>query len=576
MGLVRQATFFDKGSLLRQTSFLESIYASTTTRTFVTFILLSVHAALAQWPTSINSAITFNSLSMNSAFSDLEGGVWLIGNSQGELVVRRITNEGYEAFPGGVSLGGLYDWQSAEDVNVSSDSCLIVSIAYYEIIAGGYYPKTYGYLQKIDRDGNKLWPEGGVPLSTAASSNTQTGDGGLAMIGSDLDGGVFASWLDFRHNTFNPAIYSQHVNASGEIQWAEGGNLIHEQNFMEWVYVYSTPDSQFVTGGWSNGTTFYFDVDADGNNQGRIEHFDDYRGNLYFIDENNDFYYSQVLDGNLNLHKISLDGYRYWGEDGVLITPMTVPVYNRDILLDSNNGVIFGYNWRHNEHQYTIEGAYVQWFSSDGTARFEEPLKLSDSEAPFSVIQGDDDHIIFVEKILDVDNQIQIRSQRVNSSGEYSWADSLIIHQQSGSLAFLDPLENVKASDGGQIVAFSNGYTTFIKAQNQNGEIGPPVTSISSEQRQQSNESASCIIYPNPSNHNVTVSIRPGNLANISLRVLNLKGQIVQESTIITTGQLDNTLEHSINASRLPSGLYFIQIHQNSVLVLQEKFTILK
>ena len=72
------------------------------------------------------------------------------------------------------------------------------------------------YVQRVDADGNLLWLNTGMPVCTAAFSQS------TPFIVSDGAGGVVIAWQDFRSGSTSD-IYAQRIDANGFIQWTADG-----------------------------------------------------------------------------------------------------------------------------------------------------------------------------------------------------------------------------------------------------------------------------------------------------------------------------------------------------------------
>lgn len=82
------------------------------------------------------------------------------------------------------------------------------------------------FAQKISASGQKLWGESGVAVTTAEFA--QIGQ----RMAKDNNGGVYIVWDDYRNgNAPNDDIYAQHLSATGEALWDEGGKAICTQPF---------------------------------------------------------------------------------------------------------------------------------------------------------------------------------------------------------------------------------------------------------------------------------------------------------------------------------------------------------
>jgi hypothetical protein len=76
------------------------------------------------------------------------------------------------------------------------------------------------YIQKMDRFGNSVFQQNGMPVCTAPGNQT-----GLQMITDDI-GGVFLVWEDKRDMPPNQSIYGQRIEWDGTVSWAENGTAL--------------------------------------------------------------------------------------------------------------------------------------------------------------------------------------------------------------------------------------------------------------------------------------------------------------------------------------------------------------
>jgi len=73
------------------------------------------------------------------------------------------------------------------------------------------------YAQRVDADGDTLWPANGVPICTVAE------DQSYPNLMSDGAGGAVVTWEDQRRGAPDIDIYAQRIDALGQIQWALNG-----------------------------------------------------------------------------------------------------------------------------------------------------------------------------------------------------------------------------------------------------------------------------------------------------------------------------------------------------------------
>lgn len=77
------------------------------------------------------------------------------------------------------------------------------------------------FSQRLDADGNKLWEESGLPISTALEKQS------VSRIISDDNGGALICWLDGIYwLNFGKKIYAQKVTPYGNKLWGDNGKLI--------------------------------------------------------------------------------------------------------------------------------------------------------------------------------------------------------------------------------------------------------------------------------------------------------------------------------------------------------------
>ncbi|NQV49521.1 MAG: hypothetical protein HQ507_03435 [Candidatus Marinimicrobia bacterium] len=353
----------------------------------------------AEWPTEINSTVDFPGIVYGGFLSDGRGGAWVAGeNYFGEIFLTRITRTGEFIAPEWIPIGGLYDGQFSTGMFMSEDSCLIIAFCQYEYIEDIINPKGYAYVQKIDLNGTKLWSDGGVLVSSEQSAFTAGALNGIPRICTDQQGGAYASWLDYRnHDGLFPSIYSQHVVSNGNTEWQDGGKCILYYIDDEWVDIFATPDSQFVTGAsYRNEQRYmYFMVDDSGDTLYQLDHLEGRRGNLKAIDSDYNYYYQDTYsDDGIFIHKFSRDGNALWGENGAFVTADSMRGFIRSTFVDDDGGYFISWNFQ--GAPFPHRGPYFQWVGSNGETFFDEPQQASSINRPFSFFQSDSNIVLML------------------------------------------------------------------------------------------------------------------------------------------------------------------------------------
>ncbi len=523
----------------------------------------------SQWPTELDSAIDFPGMHYGRYLPDGRGGAWVAGEDYfGSLYVTRVTREGtFVPDAQWLTIGGLYDGQFSSGMFMSEDSCLILAFCQYEYIQGQVNPKGYAYLQKIDLQGNKMWTEGGVLVSTEQSSQPFGALNGIPELCTDQQGGAYVSWLDYRLSAIFPAIFSQHVWSDGSVDWQTGGKCILDYIDDDWVYIYATPDSQFVTGTkFNNEHKFmYFMTNAEGDTLYQLSHLVGLQGNLIAIDEDYNYYYRDgYSDAGIFMHKFSRDGTSLWGEEGTLIIERAGVGYVRSSFVDESGGYFFSGNH---------DGVYFQWIDPNGVPYFDSAQYLSMNTSKSSFTQTDSNHVMFVQNEV-LGNTMYVYSQRISNTGERDWPDSTIVHIQANQSEYMLGPDNVSDGNGGEIVFFQHAYLKAkqISRDGINGDITLPVLPWKPPIIP---ESINCSIQPNPSNSQIVINLDEIGVGDLSLEIYNLRGQLVYQQNHINSG-LDKSINISLSSLGFSSGTYIVKLDNGITQIAHARFTLIK
>ncbi len=133
---------------------------------------------------------------------------------QWEIYAQRVDGDGNELWTtGGVPIctiaagGGWYP-------HIVSDGAGGAIIVWEDWRNGG---EGDIYAQRVDADGDTLWPADGLPVCTAAE------DQSYPNLVSDGAGGAIVAWEDQRRGAPDVDIYAQRIDTSGQIQWDLNG-----------------------------------------------------------------------------------------------------------------------------------------------------------------------------------------------------------------------------------------------------------------------------------------------------------------------------------------------------------------
>ncbi|NMC64278.1 MAG: hypothetical protein GYA55_14030 [SAR324 cluster bacterium] len=212
--------------------FLELRYCMRTVAFFISQTALAafVFAQSGDWAWSpqkdgiIAASVSENGVGSKSC-SDGAGGVFVVfGQYEGNwnLYIQHIAADGSK--PWGDTPKVVCDTpEEQKDLQVAPDGAGGVLVVWTD---SRHPNRGYTvYAQRLDAYGNRLWSSGsdynGIVLDTQLDYWTSSG---FARITSDGSGGAFITWIHSGHTpTGESGIRAQHINASGEKQWAANG-----------------------------------------------------------------------------------------------------------------------------------------------------------------------------------------------------------------------------------------------------------------------------------------------------------------------------------------------------------------
>jgi len=541
------------------------VFYSVMNRKFISlliFVFIYCSMLLSQWsqdPYENNYVRTVGY--PQDVISDGRGGV-LIGFAANATMVIRVDSAGYVHWePLGIFMGNAIGAEGGVSmVPDGTGGCLAAWTDHRRDPNPGWPPipdSSDVYIQRVNGDGNVLWQDNGILVSSAGINREGAYPGRFVV--PDGDDGVFVFFtvftgedtiLDGGYNEIIE-IYGQHVSYDGELLWGNDGTIVFSNAISPILGVlkYAVNDKSsgaFVLANqvfWENNTN----LDEAGirlflqriNNAG-VSYFQeggiplvidstiwgqfpemssssDSGTIISFVNQGwEDTYYS-----DLYIQKIGFSGERLWGENGLVVAdslPFSIPT--QKIASDSNGGAYI--TWTDfSTHPRKVfcrridrEGSFV-WGNY--------PLLVSGypSSKKNAYIAPDGEGGIFV-LWKDLRNSAPgLYMQRIDSLGYRLWS-------------YEDVAVSLRPSDHGKIQLFSQGgncYVVwyeigagtgqgiFIQQVNANGELGvflaindedianiPYIFDISNP-------------YPNPFNSNVGFEVNLPSSSNIRIDI---------------------------------------------------------
>jgi hypothetical protein len=199
------------------------------------------------------------------------------------------------------------------------------------------------YAHRVDSNGDTLWAADGVPICTAANSQSEP------QLVADGSGGAIITWQDSRGGSYSD-IYAQRIDASGAIQWTTNG-----------VAVCTTSNNQ------QNPK-----IAADGSGGAIITWKDNRTGS----------------DWNIYAQRIDASGNPLWSMNGVPICTALSSQSDAQIAADGSGGAII--TWE--DFRSGNNDIYAQRVDSNG-----DTLKPADGEAICTAQGNQQNPVIFAD-----------------------------------------------------------------------------------------------------------------------------------------------------------------------------------
>ncbi|MEI7579236.1 MAG: hypothetical protein WCJ58_04315 [bacterium] len=305
--------------------------------------------------------------------------------------------------------------------------------------------QRFEYLQKIDSNGNKLWGTNGIDITTLEDENFYL----YGSIGSDNNGGEFILWDDGDpNNTGNYGYYLQRLDADGNKVWPNHGKLLNEGGEVSSIEVEIYDDSSLLVywsdyrnddGSYSNSDVFAQRLNFNGEKmwaENGVEVFinspwDQFvngakiQGDGTVIIETSDF--RNDLDGNypyiteIAAQKLNAGGNRLWGDTGILLTNVNIEgstKYSNTLSLVEMSGNDLLFSWGDDRYNpYYMEKEFYNIF----TKAYQ--VDLGSSAATLDVVDS-------IGKNIKLGTSYGISK----NFGDGSFTDTLTVQKQTGEV----------------------------------------------------------------------------------------------------------------------------------------------
>ena len=418
----------------------------------------------------------------------------------------------------------------------------------------------HAYAQRIDGNGNLLWPGDGLAVCAAADNQAHP------QITTDDDGGAIVVWEDYRGSDWN--IYAQRIHRDGYFLWNATGELVCGE------------------AGLQNNPQIIYDRDS-----GAVIAWQDFRsgaGGIYAqridltgcplwnangerIDEETsepqittDMTHGAIIVWVENEHicgqRISSSGNLQWVSDDTLICDANCGQSEPQIISDGTGGAIITWEDLRQATPKNIYAIYAQKVDEYGTALWTHngvPVcSESQGERYTPVLASDQAGGAYVAWEDNRNGSWDIYAQHVDASGNAVWNDreSSVCLSRNSQTA----LDIVTDGSGGAIIGWQdnrrgNDYDIYSSKV---GGTPLEVTDIP----------PSCISldnYPNPFNPSTSITYHLNSQSQVTLKIYTCDGKLVR--TLYSGNQDKGIQKVTWNGQDdecycVESGVYFCRI----------------
>lgn len=376
--------------------------------------------------------------------------------------------------------------------SITADGAGGAFIAWYEVRSGVAYDFDV-FAQRIDRGGNILWAQEGVPICTLPGAQ------GGPQIEADGTGGAIIAWRDERSGTSD--IYAQRINAEGVVQWTASGVAVVTERYGQYgPSIVPDGSGNFIIV-WRDdrsgvGQVYCQKLDGNGNPQwaangvavcptvwwqdwpralsdgagGAIIVWEDERYSII-----NSFVYAQRIDGN---------GNKLWATNGVLVSGSSSLKWDLRSIEDNCGGAFV--SWSIGNDGY--RNIYAQRINTMGGiwARGDVPICTAALDQNRPAMALDDSGGVLIAWHDGRDSCDDVYAQRISGTGDAQWASNGIpirLNPPIGLTPWTNP-ELIPDGSGGAIIVWQWGWGTstyydiFAQRVNSDGHLLWPETGI--------------------------------------------------------------------------------------------------
>ncbi len=315
-----------------------------------------------------------------------------------------------------------------------------VNIAWDDERDGGF-PEVDIWAQTLDLDGQILWAENGIPVSSSLYLQS------TPVVLPNSDGYILISWSEY--GSGSNEIFGQRINQNGESLWDEGGVVVFTGISRNAFY------PQILSRGNGDLAIVWLDGRFGGNGRFpflQICHNGEDRPAFHLENRGIPILSPEFIGGGVEpqaalsgddaiivvwedhrrgqwysvyAQKISWEGELLWDDGGVNCLEVAFDVRKPMICSDGNGGAIIAYSYPTNDEYFDI---YLQRLDGNGNRLWgEEGFQLTDNRVDdnvLSILADGEGGAVLVWEAQDMDTRKDLWVQRVNGNHELLWGEN--------------------------------------------------------------------------------------------------------------------------------------------------------
>ncbi|MBL0062734.1 MAG: T9SS type A sorting domain-containing protein [bacterium] len=462
------------------------------------------------------------------------------------------------------------------------------------------------HIHHINGAGNEVW-------AAPATIRSFYGFHGQTYLIPHGNGGLFAAFARF-NDAFVARIGVAHINASGQLSWAEGYHEFPGVPGNDLPLMSAISDGSGgcyltgMTGPWQDTRAIIFHIEADGtfgegwSNEGRIYGVANTRGRnskSVLVGENVLVTYEQPQSESASTYDvrgflISPTAEDLWGAQGRRLSHVDGAVVRHQLSSDGQGGFLLGYeDFRSGNRTY----AYIARYDNDGQAVWENVERrvcTFDGDQNSMTMTNDGNGGAWVawedQRNSDLYTEIDLYGTHIDANGDFAsingvnWPaegapicdvptyqqEPALIPWASGSALAI--WKDLRSSNPGRCCGagavgdlFNNVYAQVLSEVSLDGdEVAENVVPTS----------FTLSAYPNPFNPSTQLAFTLPQNTNVKLTIYNVLGQATE--TLMDTPLVAGDYSFTWNADNRPSGIYFAKLETSSGLSTVQKLTLLK